>query len=64
MPDTAYRKKIIDRDLEKCKAQHLSGWEKEFVTAIDAQVKRNIALSTKQFNYLQDIAEHGRVVSL
>lgn len=64
MPDTGSRKKIIDRDLERCKKQHLIGWEKEFVEAIDAQVKRNIALSTKQFNFLQDIAEHGRVVSL
>ena len=64
MPDTAYRKKIIDQNLEKCEKQHLTGWEKEFVEAIKAQVKRKIKLSTKQFNYLQDIAEHGRVVSL
>ena len=62
MPDTDMRKKIIDRDLKKCKEQHLMGYNLEFVQSIDAQVKRGIKLSTKQFNILQDIAEHGKIV--
>ena len=38
------------------------GWEKEFVELIGTKVKEDIPLNRKQFNDLQDIAEHGRVV--